>query len=193
VPYTKGGPYTVGGAFSSANANNLETQYDEALQSITNAFASAFVLSGGVCTIHGGLPKQLDVTACAYYALQADNSLRARQVNATNFTTVTASTTYFLDYNPDGSTSWATSHSGMANFLPIASVTTDGSGNISVITDVRGITVQLFPTAVGIATFGGKTLARIRSNGGGAAGNTLWVGTTDPGSNAVEGDVWVAG
>lgn len=42
----------------------------------------------------------------------------------------------------------------------------------------------LFPTGTG---------AILRSAGGGAAGVTVWVGTTDPGSLAVEGDIWFKG
>lgn len=37
----------------------------------------------------------------------------------------------------------------------------------------------------------GANYAIIRSAGGGAAGRTIWVGTTDPGSLAQEGDIWV--
>lgn len=31
----------------------------------------------------------------------------------------------------------------------------------------------------------------INSNGGGSAGTTIWVGTTDPGGSAAEGDIWI--
>lgn len=34
-------------------------------------------------------------------------------------------------------------------------------------------------------------LGQLRSNGGGAAGAAIWVGTTDPGANAGEGDIWI--
>lgn len=37
----------------------------------------------------------------------------------------------------------------------------------------------------------GQTVATLRSNGGGAAGITIWVGTTDPAGNAGEGDIWL--
>lgn len=37
----------------------------------------------------------------------------------------------------------------------------------------------------------GAVLGNIKSNGGGAAGTRIWVGTTDPGSNAQEGDIWI--
>ncbi len=141
----------------AAVLNTMQTQYAEAMQSLINDIVNPFVIVGGVGTIHGGLPKQMDVTQCVYYANQpTDGSKRRRIVNATNFTTVTASTTYFLDYNADGTTSWATSHSGDANRVPIASVTTDGSGNIAVITDVRPINVSLFPAAIGLPLFAGS-------------------------------------
>jgi hypothetical protein len=180
MPYTKGGPYVTTGAFSAANGNNLETQYDEATQSLGPDEVAAFVLSGGTGTIHGGSPKQLDVTTCVYYALQTDGTTRRRQVNATNFTTVTISTTYFLDYNPDGSTSFATSHSGAANYVPIISLTTDGSGNINVITDARPTAINQFPTAVGAPKFAGKFLILTGTHNGVAF--TLSAGNGAPGS-----------
>ncbi len=194
MPYTATSWVNGTTAVSQANMNNLETSFIEAVQSLHFNFVNPFVLTGGTCTIHGGLPKQMDVTACTYFARDAANdSVRSRFVAATFFTTVTASTTYFLDYNADGTTSFATSHSGAANYVPIASVTTDGSGNISVITDVRPIAVSLFPAALGVPAFGGVNMLRINSAGGGAAGIMVWDGTTDPGSNAAEGDLWCKG
>jgi hypothetical protein len=58
---------------------------------------------------------------------------------ASQFLTATPSTTYFLDLNPDGTWSWGTSHSAVTHHLTIASVTTDGSGNISTVTDARTV------------------------------------------------------
>ncbi len=180
MPYTKTAWVNGTTAVSQANLNNLETQYDEATLSFGLDTLSAFVLLGGVGTIHGGLPKQMDVTQCIYYALQADFTYRRRVVNATNFTTVTASATYFLDYNPDGSTSWATSHSGVTNYVPIASVTTDGSGNISVITDARPTSVNLFPSAIGLPGFAGKVILQRGTHSGVAF--TLSAGNGAPGT-----------
>src|SRR5260370_11481383 len=194
MPFTKQGPYTVGGAFSSANANNIEVQYDEATLSFNNDMLLPFVLLGGVCTIHSGLPKQMDVTDCYYYATQpTDGTKRRRFGAATNFTTVTASATYFLDYNADGTASWGTAHSGVANYLSIARVTTDGSGNIAVITDARQLFINFWPSATGLLQFRGIQTAWLRSFGGGVNGTAVWVGTTDPGGNAGEGDLWARG
>lgn len=39
----------------------------------------------------------------------------------------------------------------------------------------------------------GKAIAQMDSNGGGAAGKTIWTGTTDPGALAAEGDIWLQG
>lgn len=168
--------------------NNLETQYSEATQSFQPNLFTPFVLVGGLCTIHGGLPKQMDVTGCTYYPLQADNTLRRRIVNATNFTTVTASTTYFLDYNADGTTSWGTAHSGAANYVPIASVTTDGSGNILAITDARPININLFAAAVGLLQYDSQYVARF-GTGGQKAPVNFTVGSALPSSGMVRGDV----
>ena len=156
MPWTPQGPYSPGSAFSSANANNIEAMYLAAALLFGPDLLAPFVLSGGVCTKDGGNPKQLDVTQCVYYAKQATDSVantiykRTVIASITNqFLTVTASTTYFLDYNPDGTTSWGTAHSAVANYVPICSVTTDGSGNINVVTDARPLNIQLFPSASG--------------------------------------------
>lgn len=45
--------------------------------------------------------------------------------------------------------------------------------------------------AGGMTIRNGQTVATIRSAGGGAAGVTVWVGTTDPAGAAAEGDVWL--
>jgi hypothetical protein len=37
----------------------------------------------------------------------------------------------------------------------------------------------------------GAVMGNIKSNGGGAAGTRIWVGTTDPGTLAQEGDIWI--
>ncbi len=188
MPFVKQGPYATAGAFTAANANNIETQYDEATQSFERNLFTPFVLSGGIGTIHGGLPKQMDVTACTYYPVQvADGTLRKRVVNATNFTTVTASTTYFLDYNSDGTTSWATTHSADVNALTIASVTTDGSGNISVITDTRPTVINLFVAAVGLLQFDSQFVARFGTGGQKAPVNAT-IGSVLPSSGMVKGD-----
>src|SRR5260221_10996688 len=113
MPYTATSWVNGTTAVSQANMNNLETSFIEAVQSLHFNFVNPFVLTGGTCTIHGGLPKQMDVTACTYFARDAANdSVRSRFVAATLFPTVPASTTSFLDYNPDGTHSFATSHSG---------------------------------------------------------------------------------
>lgn len=169
--------------------NNLETQYSEAVQSFERNLFAPFVLTGGACSIHGGLPKQMDVTTCTYYALQAsDSTLRKRLINATNFTTVTASTTYYLDFNADGTTSWGTAHSGAANYLPIASVTTDSSGNILVITDARQTVINMFQAAIGLLQFDSQYIARF-GTGGQKAPVNFTVGNALPTTGMVKGDV----
>lgn len=192
MPYTAT-TFNSGAApgIDAAVLNAMQTQYSEAMNSFEADFMTAFVLLGGVCTIHGGLPKQMDVTGCTYFAVQAtDSTLRKRVVSATNFTTVTASTTYFLDYNPDGTTSWGTAHSGTANYVPIASVTTDGSGNISVITDARPTVINLFAQAVGLLQFDSQFVARF-GTGGQKAPVNFTIGNVLPTSGMVKGDAHI--
>ncbi len=189
MPFTKT-TFNSGAApgIDAAVLNAIQTQYDEATQSFEKNLFQPFVLTGGICTIHGGLPKQMDVTTCTYYPVQAsDSTLRRRAVLATNFTTVTASTTYFLDYNSDGTTSWGTAHSADVNALTIASVTTDGSGNISVITDTRPTVINLFVAAVGLLQFDSQFVARFGTGGQKAPVNAT-IGSVLPSSGMVKGD-----
>lgn len=118
--------------------NNLETQASVALNGLNGDFWSSHVRSGVTPSIDGTLANQLDITSGTVYLRMNDNSLARCVVAATNFTTSTPSTTYYLDLNPDGSWSWGTAHSGVANHFPIAQCTTDGSGNIATLTDNRG-------------------------------------------------------
>lgn len=137
-------------AANSAHMTNTDTQYTEATNSFEQDLFTAFVLTGGVATKDGSIATQLDVTQCTYFALQSDSTLRRRVVAAANYTTSTPSTTYYLDFNPDQTVSWATSHSGVSNYLPIAQVTTDGSGNIATVTDKRSKTAALLATLIGL-------------------------------------------
>lgn len=129
--------------------DNAQTQYTEATSSFEPDLLTAFVLSGGVATKDGSIANQLDVTQCAYFGFQADSTLRRRVVLAANYTTSTPSTTYYLDFNVDQTVNWATTHSAVANYLAIAQVTTDGSGNILAVTDKRKLVTSLLSSAAG--------------------------------------------
>jgi hypothetical protein len=225
MPYTPTSWVSGTTPVDATEMNNLETQYVEATNSLEQDLLTAFVLSGLVATKDGTIANQLDVTAGVAFLKQADNSLRRRAPAAQNFTTATPSTTYYLDLNPDGTWSWGTTHSGQSNYLTICSVTTDASGNISIVTDARTLGATLLSSMAGTlrlpaATLAGATIWTsanqgsgsglnadlldghdstyfstliIGSAGGGAAGSKIWVGTTDPGSSASEGDIWVKG
>lgn len=142
-------------ACSQANMNNLESQAAVALSSFNPDLLSAFVLSGLVATKDGTIASQLDVTAGKAYLTQTDGTLGLRSLASFTKTTTTPSTTYFLDLNPDGSVSWGTSHSAVTNHLTIASVTTDGSSNILVVTDARPLNTTLLNGFTGLLTVGG--------------------------------------
>ena len=102
-----------------------------------------------VATKDGTFANQLDVTGGVAWLRQADQSLGRVAENATTFTTVQINSTYFLDLNPDGTFSFTTSHSGQPNYLPIAQVTTDASGNIAAVTDERTLNTQLLQAMLG--------------------------------------------
>lgn len=125
---------------SATNLNNLETQYSESMVSFSGDLYQPFVLSGIVATKDGSVANKLDVTAGVIYLKQsADGSMRRLSVTSTNFTTSTINTTYYLDIYPVAGSegvapsygwSFATSHTGNPNYYTIATVNTDGSGNI---------------------------------------------------------------
>lgn len=171
------GPYAPhtwvnGDSANATRLNNLETQAADALNGFNgDLFATGFVLSGVTCTKDGTVANQLDITSGRAYAVHSDGSLGLIVVAADNtHTTSTPSATYYLDLNVDGSWSWATSHSAMANYLTICSVTTDGSGNISAVTMNRPLNPVLLPNLAGTlslpATAFPSGIASIASIGG---------------------------
>lgn len=148
MPYTPTAWVNGTTPVNQTNMNHLETSYTESSLSFEpDQFTAGFILSGLVATKDGVTATQLDVTAGTAYILQADGTTRQRKLASFNETTATPSTTYYLDFNPDGTVSWGTSHSGQANYLPICQVTTDGSGNILAVTDKRTLSFTLFAGA----------------------------------------------
>lgn len=136
---------------SAAHLNNLETEYFESTNSFQQNLLQPFVFSGLAATKDGTVNNQLDVTAGVAFLIQTDNTVRYRSTSASTpgqFTTSAISAVYFLDLNPDGTWSFATSHSAQANYLSVAQVTTDASGNISTVTDERVTTINFFSGAL---------------------------------------------
>lgn len=154
------GPYTptswISGstALSTPNLNHLESQDGVALASFNpDLIGSGFVYNGVTCAKDGTIANQLDVALGEAYLKQSDGTLARCDVAATTFTTVTISTTYHLYLQPDGSWYWNTANSPATNSLAICSATTDGSGNILVVTDLRPLTIAMLPNAVGSVSF----------------------------------------
>ena len=102
-----------------------------------------FVLSGILPTADGSVPNQVDVQAGIALLRQTDGGLLRQGLTAATFLTSVPSTTYFLDLNPDASYSFGTSHSTQSNYMPIAQVTTNVSGNITAVTDMRPASTTL--------------------------------------------------
>lgn len=193
MPYTKTSWTSGTTPVDAPEMNNLETQYTESTLSLNPDQGAAVVLSGCTGVKDGANPAQLDFTGGVAYVKQTDGTFRERTPTTQNFTVSAPSTTYYLDLNPDGTLSWGTSHSGVTNHITLLQVTTDSSSHISTVSDTRPLTLNEWSGASSAVTpqFGGVTVARIKSNGGGTAGLIIWVGTTDPGSNASEGDIWI--
>ena len=128
-----------------SNLGNAVTTNVTTPNSLEQDMLTPFVLgvNSFVATKDGSVANQLDVTSGVALLRQSDSSLGRVAPTATTFDTTTPSATYFLDLQPDGSWSFATTHSGISGYLPIAQVTTDGSGNIATVTDKRQMNTEL--------------------------------------------------
>ncbi len=158
MPYTKTTWVSNTTPLDAPEMNNLESQYGDAMASWNSDAWTPFILWGGACTKDGSINSQLDVAAGAYYPLQTDGTVCRRSIAATHYSTTVASTTYYLDANPDGTFSWGTAHSGQANYMPLCQVTTDSSADILVVTDERVFNTSFMSTmaAGGTITFPGS-------------------------------------
>jgi Concanavalin A-like lectin/glucanases superfamily len=146
MPYTPTSWVSGTTALSQSNMNNIETMYTEATNSFEQDLFAGYVLYGLVASKDTSTANQLDVTSGVAFLLQTDSTLRRRAPTSSTQTTSTHSTTYNLYLQPAGTWYWSTSNSPAANSLFIASVATDGSGNISTITNQRGTGISIFPT-----------------------------------------------
>jgi hypothetical protein len=97
-------------------------------------FSNGFILNGLTVTQDGTQLNQVNVTAGVVYVKQADGTLRRFAPTATNFRTSTPNNTYYLDFQPDGTWWWNTGHSQQANYINVATVTSDASANVATVT-----------------------------------------------------------
>lgn len=127
------------GAGSGLNADLLDDKQgaDYTNSVPPNFLSSGFIVTGLVATADGSSLSQLNLTGGEAFVKQPDGSFRRRAVSSNSVTVATPSTTYYLDLNPDGSLSFATSHSGNADYLPLATVTTNASTEVATVTDTR--------------------------------------------------------
>lgn len=119
--------------------DNAQTQASVALNGFNADLVTAgFVLSGITCTKDSTNANQLDIASGRAYVVMSDGTVGLIVVGAdTTHTTSTPSTTYYLFLKNDGTWQWSTASTGPANSLAICQATTDGSGNISAVTDKR--------------------------------------------------------
>lgn len=123
--------------------------------------STGFVLSGLTVTKDGTNANQIDIAAGVAYLVQTDGSLRRLAIGTANYKTTSASTTFYLDLNPDGTFSWGGSHSSQSNYITIATVTSDASSNVNVITDTRQTLINLLSGIAGVVNLPGNS----KSNG----------------------------
>lgn len=170
-------PNTVHGPFAPINVvngttpmnatwgNNAQTQAGVALASFNPDLLSPYVESGITCVKDGVTANQLDIASGRAYLTMTDGTVsRIDVVTDNTHTTSGATTTWHLYLQPDGTWYWSTSNAPQANSLHICDVATDGSGNISTVTDQRTINPTMFggiagdPILPGVIVDGPATL-----------------------------------
>jgi len=135
---------TVGGL---TTAEIVAGDFPEVLETLGDLLClngdGGLVLDGGAASANGTTANQLDITAIKALVLNGDAITRV-EIAATTETTALALTTYYLDLEDGASAyTWGTSHPS-GDYIPIAAVLTDGSGNIDTVTDTRPLTAALF-------------------------------------------------
>jgi len=151
---------------ASSNLNADEMQYTEAINSLHADLHTPFIASGLAISGATG-QKVVTVPLGVIYLLSTqDSTLRRFATTATTFTCAVASTTYYLDIYPVASTlgvaptygwSFATSHTAHSNYYTVATITTDGSSNITAVINqstTGGVHSAAMPTVGGL-TVGG--------------------------------------
>ena len=186
MPYVQTSWVNATTPVNATNMNHLETQYLEATLSIEPLLLTACVFNGLAATKDATTANQLDVAAGNAFLLQADNTLRQRGPGAQQtFTTSVINTTYNLYIQPDGTFYWSTSNAPAANSLAIATVTTDGSGNIVTVTDKRPTASTLFNGMLGTLTMPPMSVIATTTP---AQLGTPVVGVTFGGASPLSGD-----
>jgi hypothetical protein len=132
---------------------NLETQSKVALHGYNpDVVGAGYVHSG--CAASGTVgTTTVNIASGRAYTLMTDGTVGCIVVASSTQTTVTINTTYNLYLQPDGTFYWSTSNSPQSNSVYLATVATDGSGNISSIADKRPLLIQFLPGAIGSMTF----------------------------------------
>jgi hypothetical protein len=125
----------AGGITTTNLANEAVTPAKtEGIPYAQDLFSNGFILNGLTVTKDGSIQNQVNVTAGVVYVKQADGTLRRFAPTATNFRTSTPNNTYYLDFQPDGTWWWNTGHSQQANYINVATVTSDASANVATVT-----------------------------------------------------------
>ena len=133
--------------------------------------SGGLVVSGGEAEKNGSTANQLDITAIVVIQKDADGKLDRVELGSTNKTTLVGSSTYYLSLVP-GAIDYSWGALPDAPYVTIATVTTDGSGNIGAVTDTRPTTLTLFdnllPTS-GVLELGSTETTAHRGDHGAAA------------------------
>ena len=113
--------------------------------------ANDFIYKGGLAVKDINTANFLNVSECTAYFRGASGIIRV-VVSANSFTTVAPSTLHYLDLTIGGAFHFGAAHAA-GTYLPLATVLTDATSNISTVTDLRNLDIVLFGDGDAKVTF----------------------------------------
>jgi hypothetical protein len=140
-----GDALTVGGMTPAQIQGGQQPGVLKTMADMIFGTAHGVVMQGGVATKDGTQANKLDITAVTVLQRVTSTGYIDRvDLAASSVTTSLASTTYYLYVVPAATSfGWSTA-APTGDYVMLAQVSTDGSGNISTVTDQRPLAASLF-------------------------------------------------
>ena len=134
----EGDAKTVGGKTADQIAAG---DFPEIKKTFMDLIGGGLVLKGGVATKNGTTANQLDITATTVLMKDTSTGYISRvEISTPSKSTTLANATFYLDVALNATDySFGTSHPS-GDYIALAEVATDGSGNIATVNDVRPLT-----------------------------------------------------
>lgn len=153
----EGDARTVGGLTADQIIAGDYTDVKHALADI----AHSFIYSGGLGTKDPNTANFLNVSACVAY-FRNENGILRITTEANSYTTTLVNTVYYLDITEGGALHFSSTRPP-DEYMALAEVLTNATGNIETVTDKRRIDIELFADGdgqVSVAAAGFKDARR---------------------------------